>query len=244
MDIGYLLLEVALAAVALWLVAELLLQQRAPVLWRALALVGFLGVVAGMRLGSVLVIGAGAAGFAAGQILVTRSVKRGFTGGWSLRRSDGSLPGPLARVPLLSAATGGETPPAPLPDPVGEVGPVESEPLAPPHPEPPEELTSYDAGYVPEQAVYYQPEPEHYQQEQYSYPYADQQWPQQQPAFAYEQTYPTQQQYQDPYGGPQYQETYAQSWDHQQQYSNIPAQPTYDYEQYQYQHQQWDHQQG
>ncbi|WP_405365859.1 hypothetical protein [Kitasatospora sp. NBC_00039] len=107
MGIGYLLLYAALAVVALWLVAELLLQNRAPVHWRALALAGFLGVPAGMALGSVVVIGAGAALFALGQTLVTLAVKRGYAAGWSLRSADGSLPGPLAKVPLLGALTGG-----------------------------------------------------------------------------------------------------------------------------------------
>ena len=51
-------------------------------LWRGVALAGFLTVVAGMRLQSVLVIGAGAAAFAVGQFLVTTSVKRGFVAGW------------------------------------------------------------------------------------------------------------------------------------------------------------------
>ncbi|MFJ8430069.1 hypothetical protein ACIQ9P_02080 [Kitasatospora sp. NPDC094019] len=107
MGIGYLLLYAALAVVALWLVAELLFQNRAPLHWRALALVGFLAVAGGMAMGSVPVIGGGAAMFAVGQTFVTLSVKRGYGNGWSLRRADGSLPGPLAKVPLLGALTGG-----------------------------------------------------------------------------------------------------------------------------------------
>jgi hypothetical protein len=129
MGIGHLLLDAALAVVALWLTAELLLQNRAPVIWRAAALVGFLTVVAGMQLQSVLVIGVGAAAFALGQTFVTLSVKRGAVAGWSLRTADGGLPGPLARVPLLSAATGGTgaaAPAAPAPT-VGVVGPIEPE---------------------------------------------------------------------------------------------------------------------
>ncbi|MFD7988040.1 hypothetical protein ACFXKJ_01085 [Kitasatospora indigofera] len=128
MGIGYLLLYAALAVVALWLVAELLLQNRAPLHWRAVALGGFLGVVAGMAARSVLVIGAGAVLFAVGQVFVTLSVKRGFRGGWSLRRSDGELPGPLAKVPLLSAATGGEDVAEPVVvQQVGEIGAVEAD---------------------------------------------------------------------------------------------------------------------
>ncbi|GGV25828.1 hypothetical protein GCM10010495_47040 [Kitasatospora herbaricolor] len=128
MGIGYLLLYAALAVVALWLVAELLLQNRAPLHWRAVALGGFLGVVAGMAVRSVLVIAAGAVLFAVGQVFVTLSVKRGFRGGWSLRRSDGELPGPLAKVPLLSAATGGEDVAEPVVvQQVGEIGAVEAD---------------------------------------------------------------------------------------------------------------------
>ncbi|WP_055589260.1 hypothetical protein [Peterkaempfera griseoplana] len=141
MGVGYMLLYAAFVVVALWLVAELLLQNKAPLVWRALALAGFLGVVAGMQLGSVAVIGLGAAAFAVGQTFVTLSVKRGYDAGWSLRRPDGSLPGPLARVPLL----GGEgEPDEELPEPVGEVGPVEGweeayadEPADGPHTPPP-----------------------------------------------------------------------------------------------------------
>ncbi|MGK4583748.1 hypothetical protein [Kitasatospora sp. HPMI-4] len=125
MGIGYLLLYVALAVVALWLFAELLLQNRAPLHWRALALAGFLTVVAGMQLRSVVVIGAGGAAFALGQTLVTLAVKRGTATAWSLRGRDGGLPGPLARIPLLSAATGGAVAAAAVVRQVGEVGPVE-----------------------------------------------------------------------------------------------------------------------
>ncbi|GJF32984.1 hypothetical protein KNE206_56840 [Kitasatospora sp. NE20-6] len=131
MGIGYLLLYAALVVVALWLVAELLLQNRAPLVWRGTALGGFLTVVAGMALQSVLVIGAGAAAFAVGQVFVTASVKRGVAVGRSLRGPDGSLPAPLARIPLLAAATGGaagapDAAGVPVPV-VGEVGPVEPE---------------------------------------------------------------------------------------------------------------------
>ncbi|WP_327676377.1 hypothetical protein [Kitasatospora sp. NBC_00458] len=131
MGIGYLLLYAALAVVALWLVAELLLQNRAPLHWRGLALAGFLGVACGMVAGSVPVIGAGAAMFAVGQTFVTLSVKRGYAGGWSLRKADGSLPGPLAKVPMLGALTGGGAVAAAAvvaAERVGEVGVVEEAP--------------------------------------------------------------------------------------------------------------------
>ncbi|KJY39183.1 hypothetical protein [Streptomyces sp. NRRL S-495] len=143
MGIGYLLLYAALAVVALWLVAELLLQNRAPLHWRGLALVGFLAVAGGMAMGSVPVIGGGAAMFAVGQTFVTLSVKRGYGAGWSLRRADGSLPGPLAKVPLLGALTGGGAVAAAAvvaAERVGEVGAVEeARPAADSAPRLPEE---------------------------------------------------------------------------------------------------------
>ncbi|MFI6446448.1 hypothetical protein [Kitasatospora sp. NPDC050543] len=211
MGIGYLLLYAALAVVALWLLAEVLLQNRAPLHWRGLALGGFLGVVAGMALGSVVVIGAGAALFALGQTFVTLSVKRGYAAGWSLRRADGSLPGPLAKVPLLSAATGGAAVAAVAVavEQVGEVSAIEE-----PEPVPAvEETAAFEmqeltadgvytdapspaSGYY-DQAGYEQPDA--VQSEVYADPYAgatgyqsgypDQQWqqPQQQPAFGYDQ---------------------------------------------------------
>ncbi|WP_377272046.1 hypothetical protein [Peterkaempfera sp. SMS 1(5)a] len=125
MGVGYMLLYAAFVVVALWLVAELLLQNKAPLVWRALALAGFLGVVAGMQLGSVAIIGLGAAAFAVGQTFVTLSVKRGYDAGWSLRRPDGSLPGPLERIPLLAGAGGESELDEAYVEPVGEVGPVE-----------------------------------------------------------------------------------------------------------------------
>ncbi|MEV6206893.1 hypothetical protein [Kitasatospora sp. NPDC051914] len=192
MGIGYLLLYAALAVVALWLIAELLLQNRAPVVWRGVALAGFLTVVSGMRLQSVLVIGAGAAAFAAGQFFVTTSVKRGFVAGWSLRRPDGTLPGPLARVPLLGAATGGAAGAAavavPEPSTVGEVGPVEPDLLGAAYAEV-EEIA--DDGVYAEQQVYHQQE--------------QQAWTQ--------QAVPQQPAYQDAYG--QQQAGYGYGWDQQ-----------------------------
>lgn len=67
MGIGMLALYAALAVVALWLLAELLLQNRAPLHWRALALGGFLLVAAGMAVHLVPVIAVGALAFAAGR---------------------------------------------------------------------------------------------------------------------------------------------------------------------------------
>ncbi|GAA2996143.1 hypothetical protein GCM10020229_05800 [Kitasatospora albolonga] len=245
MGVGYLVLYAALAAVALWLVAELLLQSRSPLHWRAVALGGFLLVAVGMVLSSVPVIGAGAAGFAAGQVMVTLSVKRGYTSGWSLRKADGELPGALAKVPLLSAATGGEDPAAEAAAvvQVGEVGPIE-EPAAVPAAAPYEfeqvafepaafEAPAYEAAayeqavYQPEPltedsvyaGAYYQPQPEpQYYAATDEFGYQQQQ---QQPVPGYEQQY--QQQYQDPYAQTGY---YEQGWQQQdwQQQPVIPQQ--------------------
>ncbi|GAA2741502.1 hypothetical protein [Kitasatospora cinereorecta] len=210
MGIGYLLLYAALALVALWLVAELLLQSRAPLHWRAVALGGFLCVVAGMQLQSVIVIGLGAAAFAVGQVFVTLSVKRGQPVGWSLRRPDGSLPGPLARVPLLAAATGGvaAAPAVAAVPQVGEVGPIEDEqPAAPFAYEQLQEIGD-DGVYAEEPAAqtYYQQPDQQQQQGYYQQGYEQQQW-QQQPVYGY-----------DAYGQPVYQDPYAQQQQYQQQY--------------------------
>ncbi|MFD9080465.1 hypothetical protein ACFYYM_21270 [Streptomyces erythrochromogenes] len=83
---GMTVLYVAFGIVALWLLAEVLMQYKARLRWRLLAFAGFLGVVAGVILPSVPVIGAGAAAFAVGQTLVTLSFRKGFVAGWALRR--------------------------------------------------------------------------------------------------------------------------------------------------------------
>jgi hypothetical protein len=130
MNIGLALLYAAFAVVALWLLGEVLLQHRAPAQWRALALLGFLGLVAGVHQGSAVIVGVGVLAFGAGQGLVTRSVKRGDGPHWSLRGADGALPGPLGGLPLLARAF----PAAEVPESaaaanpalrVGVVGPVE-----------------------------------------------------------------------------------------------------------------------
>ncbi|RAJ43632.1 hypothetical protein K353_01891 [Kitasatospora sp. SolWspMP-SS2h] len=249
MGIGYLLLYGALALVALWLTAELLLQHRAPLHWRALALLGFLGVVAGMRTSSLPVIAAGAAAFALGQARVTGSVKRGRPVGWSLRRPDGALPGPLAKVPLLAAATGAPAAAAATPEPVvpvGEVGPVEDEPFEPFDPRDGrsadyEEFQQLDAGVyadgpgayqVPAQPQYGQAQPGYGYQQQDSgpgYGYQEQ-WAAPQQHQQQYQPQPQEQQYQQPqwqligydqYGQPVYQDPYTQQ---QYQQPHVPQQ--------------------
>ncbi|MFD8288568.1 hypothetical protein ACFV2B_10055 [Streptomyces lavendulae] len=83
---GMTVLYIAFGIVALWLLAEVLMQYKARLRWRLLAFAGFLGVVAGVVLPSVLVIAAGATAFAVGQTLVTLSFRKGFVAGWALRR--------------------------------------------------------------------------------------------------------------------------------------------------------------
>ncbi|MGW2636243.1 SCO2102 family sporulation regulator [Streptomyces sp. NPDC001348] len=83
---GWAVLYIAFGIVALWLLGEVLLQYKARLRWRLLAFVGFLGVVAGVLIPSVLVIGLGAAAFAVGQTYVTLSFRRGFAAGWAVSR--------------------------------------------------------------------------------------------------------------------------------------------------------------
>ncbi|MEU3915534.1 hypothetical protein [Streptomyces sp. NPDC029721] len=89
---GMTVLYIAFAFVALWLLAEVLMQYKARLRWRLLAFAGFLGVVAGVILPSVLVIAVGATAFAVGQTLVTLSFRKGFVAGWALRKGKGGEP--------------------------------------------------------------------------------------------------------------------------------------------------------
>ncbi|MBZ4318734.1 hypothetical protein [Streptomyces huiliensis] len=83
---GWTVLYIAFGAVGLWLLGEVLFQEKARLRWRLLAFTGFLGVVAGVVLPSVVVIAVGAVAFAIGQVYVTLSFRRGFSAGWALRR--------------------------------------------------------------------------------------------------------------------------------------------------------------
>ncbi|WNM34555.1 hypothetical protein RKE30_31400 [Streptomyces sp. Li-HN-5-11] len=83
---GWTVLYIAFGIVALWLLGEVLLQYKARLRWRLLAFVGFLGVVLGVLMPSVVVIGLGAAAFAVGQTYVTLSFRRGFAAGWAVSR--------------------------------------------------------------------------------------------------------------------------------------------------------------
>jgi len=81
---GYTVLYTAFGGVALWLLAEVLFQKKSRLRWRVLAFAGFLGVVLGVYLPSVIVIALGAAAFGTGQTFVTLSYRRGFTSGWAI----------------------------------------------------------------------------------------------------------------------------------------------------------------
>jgi hypothetical protein len=81
---GWTVLYIAFGIVALWLLGEVLLQYKARLRWRLLAFAGFLGVVLGVLIPSVIVIGLGAAAFAVGQTYVTLSFRRGFAAGWAV----------------------------------------------------------------------------------------------------------------------------------------------------------------
>ncbi|WP_327314460.1 SCO2102 family sporulation regulator [Streptomyces sp. NBC_01235] len=88
---GWTVLYIAFGIVALWLLGEVLLQYKARLRWRLLAFVGFLGVVFGVLIPSVVVIALGAAAFAVGQTYVTLSFRRGFAEGWAFRRADADV---------------------------------------------------------------------------------------------------------------------------------------------------------
>ncbi|MEU0336193.1 hypothetical protein [Streptomyces sp. NPDC006193] len=83
---GWTVLYIAFGVVALWLLGEVLLQYKARLRWRLLAFAGFLGVVLGVLIPSVVVIGIGAIAFAVGQTYVTLSFRRGFAAGWAVKR--------------------------------------------------------------------------------------------------------------------------------------------------------------
>ncbi|WP_309060002.1 hypothetical protein [Streptomyces sp.] len=114
---GWTVLYIAFGIVALWLLGEVLLQYKARLRWRLLAFVGFLGVVVGVLIPSVVVIGLGAAAFAVGQTYVTLSFRRGFEAGWAVnapvlaaakgRRGDRGRREPTLEVSGLEASGGG-----------------------------------------------------------------------------------------------------------------------------------------
>ncbi|WP_217136590.1 hypothetical protein [Streptomyces sp. AC558_RSS880] len=114
---GWTVLYIAFGIVALWLLGEVLLQYKARLRWRLLAFGGFLGVVLGVLIPSVVVIGLGAAAFAVGQTYVTLSFRRGFAAGWAVnapvlaaakrRRGDRGRQEPTLEVSDLEASGAG-----------------------------------------------------------------------------------------------------------------------------------------
>ncbi|MFJ6983453.1 MULTISPECIES: hypothetical protein [unclassified Streptomyces] len=116
---GWTVLYIAFGVVALWLLGEVLLQYKARLRWRLLAFGGFVGVVVGVLIPSVVVIGLGAAAFAVGQTYVTLSFRRGFAEGWAVsrpgaagetaprRRGRGERKDPTLEVSGLEAADAG-----------------------------------------------------------------------------------------------------------------------------------------
>ncbi|MEW2549443.1 hypothetical protein AB0910_27330 [Streptomyces sp. NPDC047002] len=81
---GWAVLYIAFGMVALWLLGEVLLQYKARLRWRLLAFAGFLTVVVGVVLPSILVIVGGAIAFGVGQTYVTLSFRKGYSTGWAL----------------------------------------------------------------------------------------------------------------------------------------------------------------
>jgi hypothetical protein len=114
---GWAVLYIAFGIVALWLLGEVLLQYKARLRWRLLAFAGFLGVVVGVLIPSVIVIGLGAAAFAVGQTYVTLSFRSGFAAGWAMnapmlsgskrRRGERGRQEPTLEVSGLETAGGG-----------------------------------------------------------------------------------------------------------------------------------------
>lgn len=225
---GWTVLYIAFGVVALWLLGEVLLQYKARLRWRLLAFGGFLGVVLGVLLPSVVVIVVGAVAFAVGQAYVTLSFRRGFSTGWALggrpgasrrRRSRPSAAktGPTLEVTDLSYEPADLADPAAAEDALaadGTTAVYEPQPI-------PEDTGQY--------AVYgtsYEQQP---QQPQYADPYAT--GYEQQPAYDYgaeaQQQYAA---YSDPYIGQQYADAGQQYGAYQQQPYADPYAPSYTYD--------------
>ncbi|MFF3766821.1 hypothetical protein ACFYYR_22415 [Streptomyces sp. NPDC001922] len=139
---GWTILYIAFGIVALWLLGEVLLQYKARLRWRLLAFVGFLGVVIGVLMPSVLVIAVGAIAFAIGQTYVTLSFRSGFSRGWALKglgrfgrtKDDAPSAEPTLEVSDLQAVDGPEDQgapevhqPQPIPEETGQYGVYGSE---------------------------------------------------------------------------------------------------------------------
>ncbi|NUL27197.1 hypothetical protein [Streptomyces lunaelactis] len=249
---GWTVLYLAFGVVALWLLGEVLLQYKARLRWRLLAFGGFLGVVLGVLMPSVVVIGLGAIAFAVGQTYVTLSFRRGFSTGWALGGSPGASPRrksgrpdkSASREPTLEVSDLAYEPGAYEPYEPGayERGPQASEPEpdAVYEPQPlPDDTGQYgvysEAAYAAQQQDQSQDQSQNYATYGSGYdPYAGyEQQPVAQDSYSGQYDYGTGQQqyaaYSDPYvGGQQYNtyETYD-SYGGQQQYADPYAQPQY-----------------
>ncbi|MFC4610192.1 hypothetical protein ACFO9E_20605 [Streptomyces maoxianensis] len=254
---GWTVLYIAFGVVALWLLGEVLLQYKARLRWRLLAFVGFLGVVFGVLLPSVVVIAIGAIAFAIGQAYVTLSFRRGFSTGWALGGSPGVSPRrksgargqadssrePSLEVTDLSYEPAGQYEPDPYePDPyepAAQYEPAASasqrEPVYEPQPLP-DDTGQY--GVYSEAAYAAQQQDQSQNYAQYnggydSYSGYGQQQPAGQDSYAGQYDYGTGQQqyaaYSDPYVGGQQYNTYEtyDSYGGQQQYADPYAQHQY-----------------
>ncbi|MFE3179890.1 hypothetical protein ACFXKR_03180 [Streptomyces violascens] len=195
---GWTVLYIAFAIVALWLLGEVLLQYKARLRWRLLAFTGFVGVVLGVLIPSVFVIILGAIAFAVGQVYVTLSFRRGFSTGWAL----GGRPGASRR----RRASRGKS--APAPEPVLEVSDLQYEDAsAAGSPDGNGEMPHADPGHADS---VYEPQPMPDETGQYGI-YSPAKQPEAQPQYP---AYDPHQPYADPYA-PQYDEPGAG----QQQYA-------------------------
>lgn len=138
---GWTVLYIAFGVVALWLLGEVLLQYKARLRWRLIAFGGFLGVVIGVLLSSVVVIALGAIAFAVGQTYVTLSFRRGFSTGWALGGSPGASRRRKSGPAQDAAATR---------EPTLEVSDLAYEPTAPATPAGPAPEFETDAVYEPQ----------------------------------------------------------------------------------------------
>ncbi|MGX6740742.1 hypothetical protein [Streptomyces xantholiticus] len=246
---GWTVLYVAFGIVALWLLGEVLLQYKARLRWRVLAFCGFLGVVIGVLLPSVVVIALGAMAFAVGQTYVTLSFRRGFSTGWALggrpgasrRRRSGAAP-EATREPTLEVtdlsydtaepgpAAAGEGPavyePQPMPDDTGQYGVYTEDAFA----------SRQGAAQPGHQDAHEAQDPSHisYGLGYGAYDaYGDyQQQPAEQPSYAAQYDYGGGQQYatySDPYGGGQQYSAYDAygGYGDQQQYAGYGQQEGY-----------------
>ncbi|MET9360984.1 hypothetical protein ABZX93_08735 [Streptomyces sp. NPDC006632] len=207
---GWTVLYIAFAFVALWLLGEVLLQYKARLRWRLLAFTGFLGVVLGVMLSSVFVIIVGAIAFAVGQVYVTLSFRRGFSTGWAL----GGRPGASRR---RRAARKG----APAAEPVLEVTDLQYEGGAgPDDPHATDDPNGADGsnGRAPHGDSVYSPQPMPDETGQYGIYNPAPQQQNETPAQPQYGAFDPQQPYADPYADP-YAPQYDESGAGQQQYA-------------------------